>query len=241
MTTALQLDTVDTWDDDVAILSSSIRGMGSPLEILEAGCGREWPLDLTGMTYRLTGIDLDADALKSRVESVGDLDEAIIGDLSAQGAIPRSSYDVIYNSFVLEHIRDAGAALENMVAGLKPGGLLLLRVPDRNSVFGWTARRTPFAIHVAYYRYFLGVKDAGKPGHAPYPTYHSPVVSRDGVRDFCAGHGCSIIEEHGHTYYASGDDIRSRITRIYAKAVSVLSFGALQWRHNNLTYVIRKD
>jgi SAM-dependent methyltransferase len=241
MTSLAQLDTVETWDDDVEILSAAIKDLDGPLDILEAGCGREWPLDLAGVDYRLTGIDLDADALSSRVEIVGDLDEAIIGDLSEKGAIPESAYDVIYNSFVLEHIREAEAALANMVAGLKPGGILLLRFPDRNSVFGWTTRRTPFAVHVAYYRYFLRMEGAGKPGHAPYHTYHAPIVSRDGIRDFCAAHGCSILTERGHTYYASGTDLRARVTRFYAKVVSAVSFGALRWQHNNLTYVIRKS
>jgi len=241
MGTRTQLDTVDTWDDDAVILSGTIKNLSGPLDILEAGCGREWPVDLAGVDYRLTGIDLDADALRSRIDDVGDLHEAIIGDLTARGTIPQRSFDVVYSSFVLEHIRDAETALENMVAGLKPGGVLLLRIPDRDSVFGWTARRTPFKFHVAYYRYFLGLSNAGKPGHAPYHTYHAPVVSRDGIREFCAKNGCSIVEERGHTYYASGADLRSRITRVYVKVVSAVSFGALKWRHNNLTYVIRKS
>ena len=49
MTSLAQLDTVDTWDDDVEILSAAIKNLDGPLDILEAGCGREWPLDLTGV------------------------------------------------------------------------------------------------------------------------------------------------------------------------------------------------
>jgi SAM-dependent methyltransferase len=240
MSNGTELKTVDTWDEDVMLLSSTIKGLGGTLEILEAGCGRAWPFELEGVDYRLTGIDLDAAALQSRVDTIGDLNEAIIGDLSVKGTIPPRRYDVIYSSFVLEHVRDAEGALVLMLDGLKPGGLLLLRIPDRDSVYGWTARRTPFQAHVAYYRYVLGLTDAGKPGHAPYPTYHAPVVSRDGLRDFCKRHGCSILEERGHTYYVRGTGSRVRITRAYAKTLWALSFGALAWRHNNLTYVIRK-
>lgn len=241
MSTRTELKTVESWDEDVLLCSSIIKSLGGPLEILEAGCGREWPLDLEGVDYRLTGIDLDADALQSRVYTVGDLDEAIIGDLTVKGTIPPGRYDVIYSSFVLEHIRDAEGALVLMLDGLKPGGLLLLRIPDRDSVYGWTARRTPFLAHVAYYRYFLGLTDAGKQGHSPYRTYHAPLISRDGIRDFCSRHGCSILEERGHTYYVRGTSPRVRIIRAYAKAVWALSFGTLAWRHNNLTYVIRKS
>lgn len=241
MSTRTELKTVDTWDEELTLLSSIIKGLVGPLEILEAGCGRAWPLRLDGVDYRLTGIDLDADALQSRVDTIGDLNEAIIGDLSVKGTIPPGRYDVIYSAFVLEHIRDAEGALVLMLDGLKPGGLLLLRIPDRDSVYGWTARRTPFQAHVAYYRYFLGLTDAGKPGHMPYPTYHAPVVSRDGIRDFCNRHGCSILEEWAHTGYVRGTGSRVQITRTYAKTLWALSFGALAWRHNNLTYVIRKS
>jgi SAM-dependent methyltransferase len=240
MSTRTELKTVDTWDEGVMLLSSIIKGIGGPLEILEAGCGRAWPLKLEGVDYRLTGIDLDADALQSRLDTIGDLNEAIIGDLTVKGTIPPGRYDVIYSSFVLEHIRDAESALTLMLDGLKPGGLLVLAIPDRDSVYGWTARRTPFQAHVAYYRYFLGLTDAGKPGHAPYRSYHAPIISRDGIRDFCNRHGCSILEERGHTYCRRGTSSRVRITRAYAKALWALSFGALAWRHDNLTYVIRK-
>lgn len=240
MRRSVGLKTVETWDADAEFLSSSIKQLKGPLEILEAGCGRKWPLNLDGVDYRLTGIDLDAHALESRVATVGDLHEAIVGDLTERGTITESRYDVIYSSFVLEHIRDAEGALENMFRGLRPGGILLLRIPDGDSVFGWTAKHTPFSVHIAYYRYVQGYADAGKPGHAPYHAYYAPVVSRDGIRNFCAKNGYSILEEAAHTYYARGATARARITRAYAKAVSALSFGTLAWRHDNLTYVIQK-
>ena len=68
-----ELNTVDNWEAEAEFLSSTIKRLPGPLQILEAGCGRAWPLNLDGVDYRLTGIDLDANALKSRVESVGDL------------------------------------------------------------------------------------------------------------------------------------------------------------------------
>jgi hypothetical protein len=127
-----------------------------------------------------------------------------------------------------------------MVNGLKSGGILLLRIPDRESAQGWTVRHTPFSVHVAYYRYIVGYRDAGKPGHGPYQTFHAPIVSRKGIRDFCDNHGLSVLEELGHTAYIQGTDVKTRMIRAYVKAVSILSFGALAWEHNDLTYVIRK-
>ena len=159
----LDIKHVDSWAEDDDILSSAIKRLEGPLEILEAGCGRKWALDLDGVDYRLTGIDLDACAMESRLETEGDLNEAIVADLSVPGSIEEGRYDVIFSSYVLEHIRDAEIALENMVNGLKSGGILLLRIPDRESAQGWTVRHTPFSVHVAYYRYIVGYRDAGSP------------------------------------------------------------------------------
>ena len=37
------------------------------LNILEAGCGRRWQLDLSDIRYTLTGVDLDNNALDNRL------------------------------------------------------------------------------------------------------------------------------------------------------------------------------
>jgi SAM-dependent methyltransferase len=235
------LPTVGSFAEDVAWLEASIRQLPpGEIRILEAGCGREWPLRLDGIRYTLTGLDLDAAALSARLHEAKDIDEAIVGDISRPGVIPPDTYDVVYSSFVLEHIEDAEAALGNMINGLKRGGILLLRIPDRYSVYGWTARRTPFFVHVTYYR-FMGMPNAGKPGFAPYPTYHAPVVSRKGIRGFCARHRCSILHEHGHAYYLKQSPLTAFMMRVYVRAVWALSLGALAWRHDNLTYVIRRN
>lgn len=178
--------------------------------------------------------------MESRLATEGDLDDAIVADLSVPGTIEEGRYDVIFSSYVLEHIQDAEIALDNMVNGLRPGGILLLRIPDRDSVQGWTVRHTPFSVYVAYYRYVVGYGDAGKPGHPPYPTFHATIVSRKGIRDFCDKHGCSVLEELGHTSYIRGAGAKTRLIRAYVRAMSILSFGALAWQHNNLTYIIRK-
>lgn len=69
--------------------------------ILEAGCGRKWNIALADVPFRLTGIDLDADALAYRTNVVGDLDEAIVGDLR-EVELTQHRYDVVFSAFVLE-------------------------------------------------------------------------------------------------------------------------------------------
>jgi 2-polyprenyl-3-methyl-5-hydroxy-6-metoxy-1,4-benzoquinol methylase len=237
-----KLKMFDSYDQEVGLLEEHVKTLfdgKSELEILEAGCGRNWPLKLDGIKYKLTGVDIDNKALESRVDNVKDLDETIVADLRHLDLGSRK-FDVIYNSFVLEHVENAGLVLENFNHWLRPGGLLILKIPDRNTVFGFLTKITPFWFHVAYYKYILGRKKAGKPGFGPYPTYYDLVVSRNGIRDFCKSHGIAIIEEYGLCTYRLENGIRSQVVRFVAVIVNALSMGRLPWKHNNLTYVLKK-
>jgi SAM-dependent methyltransferase len=227
-------------EDD--LLEGYVRSLfdgSTALAILEAGCGQHWPLKLSGIKYRLTGVDLDREALEYRVNVTKDLDEAIVGDLRNVDLGGRT-FDVIYNAFVLEHIERAGLVLENFSRWLRPGGLLILKMPDRNSVFGVLTNITPFWFHVVYHKYVLGRENAGQPGFGPYPTHYDPVVSRPGIRTFCSEHRFAIKEERGLGSYVIESSARARFVRCIAMAVSALGAGRWSWRHNNLTYVLQK-
>ena len=234
------LEMLSDWDAETDFLSAALRrvGKGRNIEILEAGCGQQWPLDVEGLSYRLTGIDLDADALAMRVEQ-GDLDEVIHGDLRT-AELPDEQFDVIYNSFVIEHIDGAADVLDNFVRWVKPGGVILIRFPDRDSVFGFITRMSPHWFHVLYKRWIIGNKNAGKPGHEPYETFYDPVVSRQGFTDYCARNGLVIQEERGFPVSEAADGLKLKVAVMGAKALGALSFGKLASQHMWLTYVVTK-
>lgn len=227
--------------EELELLEAHIARLydGTELRILEAGCGPRWPLRLNGIRYRLTGVDLDAAALQRRKSVARDLDEAILADLREIDFTP-GSFDVIYNAFVLEHIENAVHVLERFAHWLRPGGLLIVMLPDRDSVFGFLTRITPLWFHVLYHRVLLQHANAGKPGFGPYPTHYDRVVSRNGIREFCRAHRFTVSEERGVCTYAIASGMRARLVRAIAMTVSALSLGALPWTHNNLTYVLRK-
>ena len=161
-----------SWKDEVEALSNIIKEQAKltpDLTILEAGCGTKWGLKLEGVSYTLTGVDIDEDALDKRVNQRKDLDLAILGDLRTV-KLEEDHYDVIFNSNVLEHVDGAEKVLDNFVRWLKPGGIILLLIPNRNSAKGFLTRITPFWVHVLFYKYMRGHKTAGKPGHAPFRT-----------------------------------------------------------------------
>ncbi len=212
------------------------------LSILEAGCGREWTLDLGPVQYKLTGVDLDAHALDFRKNKIKDLDEAIVGDLCTV-QLDSNTYDVIFNAYVLEHIKEADLVLKKFSQWLKAEGLLILLFPDRNSVYGFLTQITPHWIHVLYQRYLApwNNKNAGEKGFGPYPTYHASVVSRAGIQEFCQANNFFIEAEYAsNTYIEQSSGFKALLIRSIVNTVYVLSFGKLEPRYNNLIYVLKK-
>jgi SAM-dependent methyltransferase len=228
-----------TREEEFGLLEAAIREKArgtQPLQILEAGCGRKWPLDLDGVSYSLTGVDADSRALELRETQRKDLNTVVVGDLRDPGLVPAGRFDVIYCSYVLEHVDGAETVLCNFLRWLRPGGLILLRTPDRGSAYGFAAWMSPFWLHVAYKKYVEKHKNAGRPGFDPYPTFYDQVVSRRGMRRFCRAQGCAIRAEFGQGYYVR----TNRLITAAAFMMGLLSLGALAWRYNNLVYVIEK-
>jgi hypothetical protein len=56
-----------SWHQETQLLADWIKrkaSVSAPLQILEAGCGQRWDLNLNGTQYLLTGVDLDEAALR---------------------------------------------------------------------------------------------------------------------------------------------------------------------------------
>jgi SAM-dependent methyltransferase len=208
------------------------KGDGNALSILEAGCGRRWPFKLNGVAYRLVGIDMDREAIAIRQATVNDLDEVIVGDLR-QVQLTSTSFDAIYNSFVLEHVAGAEKVLKNFIEWLKPGGMMIITIPDPESAYGFVARHTPHWFHVWFYRYIGGNRNAGKPGYPPYPTFYDEVVSRRGMRRFAQSNELEIVEECGF-YRPPG------LIGVLSRLAAWTALGKLAHDHTNLLFVIRK-
>ncbi len=225
------------------LLSRWVAGQATrtspPLRVLEVGCGRKWGVDVGGIDVRITGIDLDEDALAHRRNVVGDLDEAIHGDVRSVPLI-KGVYDVAYSSFVLEHVADAESVLDGMVDALRRGGLLILRIPDKYTVFGFLSRMLPFWVHVLWKRWVEGNKNAGQPGHDPYPVVYDDVVSRKGLHDYVRRHELQLLDEAGTNPHIASMGRLAPAGMAVQKLLAMLSFGRLAGTHNNLTVVIRK-
>ena len=236
------LKLLDSWEQVNHVMEDHIRKLWQPsshIKILEAGCGQRWPLNLSGIDFHLTGLDIDGDALNIRLEKSKDLQKAVVGDLR-KDVLDRESFDVVYCSFVLEHVSGAETALLNFVNWVKPGGIIILRIPDPESVHGFATRVTPHWFHVLYYRLVLKLENAGKPGHGPYPTYYDPVIWRAGMSEFCKKSNLPLVAEYGFSHIIPGRNVVTRLMGIFRFCVSLMSLGHLGHRHNNLLYIIQK-
>ncbi|WP_225993709.1 class I SAM-dependent methyltransferase [Actinomadura rudentiformis] len=112
------------------------------LHILEAGCGWGRGLDLGDRERQVTGVDLDAPALRAHTSRRTDLDAWHLGDLRTVPMPPRA-YDIVHATYLIERVPNAELVLDRFVAALKPGGLLLIRIRDRNTAFGFLDRTLP--------------------------------------------------------------------------------------------------
>lgn len=108
----------------------------APLRVLDAGCGdgvnlhglKQIFADLSACPCQFSGMDYNVIRLERASARYADV-ELLEGDLTAL-ELPEASYDCILCNHVLEHIRDDGAALRHLRRVLRPGGLLLLGVPN---------------------------------------------------------------------------------------------------------------
>jgi SAM-dependent methyltransferase len=215
-----------------------------PLDILEAGCGRGWGsrLDLAEGSFHLTGVDLDEGALSHRVNVVKDLDRSVVGDLRDRNIVPSAHFDVIYSKQVLEHVEGAETVLDNFLQWLRPDGVIIVHIPDRDTVFGFLGRTLPHKFHVMYERWFLGNRQAGKPGHGPYVAVYDPVIGLKGMQRFCSEHELTIDTVY-RTHICKQPWSTGPKWRLLETAITlagILSLGQLDSSYNDVVLVIQR-
>lgn len=227
--------------DEVGWIEHTIRdnfaGVGR-LEVLEAGCGRAWYLDLAPYQLAITGVDLSEAALDHRMHTVGDLHAGIHGDLRTVD-LAAKSFDLAYTAYVLEHVRGVADVLDNLIKWTRPGGLIVLRLPDRDTVFGLLARMTPYRSHVWFYRYVMHERLAGVDGRAPFPTHYEPAMGRRALRRFFAARGCEVVGERLTIPFMGRTSAFWRLVRVGMRVAGALTLGRWSGRHTNFTMIAR--
>lgn len=110
--------------------------------ILDVGCSAGvLARDLKAQGSTVDGIEYDAIAAEEarqvcRTVLVGDLESMDLGSLDPAG------YDAVLCADIIEHLRDPVAALARLRPHLKPGGKLVISVPN---IANWSMRLTHLA------------------------------------------------------------------------------------------------
>lgn len=145
----------------------------SPLAVLDAGCGDG--INLGGLQklsigeaipMRLIGVDYNPlRVLRARgAAPAARVQQASLYQLPFAGA----SFDVVLCNHVLEHVPDLAAALAELVRVLRPGGLLIVGVPNegcllarlRNQVLQRSIQRATDHVHFFTARTLAGALGA---------------------------------------------------------------------------------
>lgn len=107
--------------------------------VLDCGCGDGLYLKTIGELERfnIIGFDLNADSLRLAQDYVNGMHIPV-----TQGSIHMlpfrdSCFNKVFSTEVIEHIQDDCGALKEILRILKPGGMLIITVPNHNYPFLW--------------------------------------------------------------------------------------------------------
>jgi ubiquinone/menaquinone biosynthesis C-methylase UbiE len=112
-------------------------GLTPGMEVADFGCGpgttTRMLASLVGPSGKVTGIDLHRPQLDqaARICSEQSVPNTIFVDADAcRTGLPSESFDVVYTRFLLLHLADPAACLEEMWRVLKPEGILVIEDGD---------------------------------------------------------------------------------------------------------------
>lgn len=219
-------------------VDEALRGASAP-RILEAGCGSlervRFPDDA-----HVIGIDLEA----IRLDNNDGIDEGIVGDVETYD-LPAESFDAVVCWYVFEHLRNPLAALVRFARAARPGGVIVLAFPNLASPKGLITKWTPFRFHVFFRRTVLGRKNAGTPGHGPYPTTLPFAMTPPTLFKVAAAAGLEVAyvashEDDKQTEFREKVRVTGERWNAVARAVDRASGGRLDAERTELVVVFRK-
>jgi SAM-dependent methyltransferase len=213
---------------------------GRPVCVLQAGCLaplRELAIgDLAerGFDVSVSVADADDPHARAALGQVADAyDDVFIGDLRTIPLPPRG-FDVVYCGHLLERVPHAELVLDRLTSALRPGGLLLIRVTDRDSARGALDRWLPSPVRHALWRRFY----PGVPG--PFPAVHERVASERGIASYALLRGLVIAQRSAQRTLPRTPPRLSSSVRVTCAVIAWLSRGRYGDGRDELLYVIRK-
>jgi SAM-dependent methyltransferase len=209
------------------------------LRVLEAGCG-SLPIQIgLPADAHLVGIDTSQRQLDRNAQ----IQDKVLGDICTH--VFDEPFDVVSCWDVLEHLPRPELALANLVRATRPGGLIVLKVPNVMSLKGLATKLTPHRFHVWVYRRVYGYEHAGQADQGPFRTYLRRSISERGLLRFARENG--LVVELAARYESDHQARLRRRLRLdgavwgaLARFVRVTSFGQLELDGTELVVLLRK-
>jgi SAM-dependent methyltransferase len=168
------------WDDEI-FRERILRRLSPEAIVLDvgAGAGLVRQMDFRGYAARICGVDLDPRVMENPF-----LDEARLADA---GRIPYddSTFDIAFADNVMEHLEAPAAVFSEIARVLKPGGILLLKTPNRAHYMPAIACATPHRFHQFVNR------RRGRKETDTFPTFYR-ANSRASLANLAAGAGFRV-------------------------------------------------
>lgn len=160
------------WDDHLfrAEILKVIEPGHSILD-LGAGAGIVAQMNFKGLVEKACGVDPDP-----RVAENPYLDEGRVG-VGEAIPYPDVGVDVVFADNVLEHLADPTLVFSEVYRVLKPGGVFLMKTPNKWHYMPTIARLTPHAFHRFYNRM------RGRNSKDTFPTHYRVNTARAVARE----------------------------------------------------------
>ena len=140
--------------------------------LLEIGCGTGGNLRFFQDYYQVTGVDIAPDAVRHARERV----DCPILEGEFRDLFPEEfrGVDLVLLADVLEHVKDDRGFLEDILARLRPGGVVVVTVPAH--AFLWSNHDLILGHHRRYSRKQLMSVRQGLPVRMEYCTYFNTLL-----------------------------------------------------------------
>jgi SAM-dependent methyltransferase len=206
------------------------RCAGRPVSVLRAG--QQTPLDELGLSQlRDSGFEISVVTVDpAGPAGAGDVR---VGDLRTVPMPPRS-FDIVHCALLLDRIAHVELVLDRFISALRPGGLLLLRIRDRDCGVGLLDRVLPRWGR----RLLWGRLTPGRPG--PFPAVYEKAASDRGIQAHMQMRGLVISHRETARTLPGGPGGLARAVSAACRFICWLTRGRLTDAHDEVLYVIRK-